>query len=144
LDKNDNCAPIKPPAPTRLSTKDRSVGGNRGRMDLGMYFDWSPNGAEIAFADQRSGRSNDWTTQKISIVNVDNKKIRHLDTAADAAASQPLFSPDGKNIALVISDAPARWGFARRVYTVPAAGGTPTPLAETVDRQPSLVGWSLD
>jgi dipeptidyl aminopeptidase/acylaminoacyl peptidase len=86
---------------------------------------------------------NDWTQTDISIVDVDSGDVRPL-VATEAAEVGPVFSPDGKWIAYTASDAPPTWGFTSRVHVIPAEGGSSRALAESYDRQPSIVGWSAD
>ena len=59
-----------------------------------------------------------------------------------AAESDPVFSPDGKQVAFDQSNDPPTWRRRSRVAIVPVEGGTPRLLAETPDAQPDLVGWT--
>lgn len=106
-------------------------------------FDWSPDGKEIAFSHQKTPSADDWPTADVSIVHVTTGEIRPL-AATPAAEMHPLYSPDGKWIALSISDDPPRWAFFCAIHVVPAEGGMPRPLGPTHDGQPGLVGWSAD
>jgi dipeptidyl aminopeptidase/acylaminoacyl peptidase len=112
-----------------------------GEGDGGPAFDWSPDGKEIAFVHQPSPRADDWTKQDVSVVEVASGAVRAL-AATAAAEYSPLFSPDGRTVALQVSDVPPTWATNARVHLVGVGGGTPRPLAETFDRQPDLVGWS--
>lgn len=64
--------------------------------------------------------------------------------AGPAAESSPLYSPDGRSIAFLVSDDPPSWAGERRVMIVPAGGGQARTLGVTPDAQPQLVGWSAD
>lgn len=124
----------------RLLTKgDFNVGGGFG----GPQFDWSPDAKTIAFTHTPTPRVNDWPLADISTVDVATGEVKPLAHTA-AAESSPLYSPDGRWIAYAASDAPASWGSNETVFVVAAAGGQPRQLAETFDRQPTLVGWSAD
>lgn len=106
-------------------------------------FDWSPDSKAIAFSHQKTTKANDWPTTDISVVDVASSEKKAL-AATQASESQPLFSPDGKWIALNVSDIPATWATQTRIHVVPASGGTPKPLALTFDEQPNLIGWAAD
>ncbi|MDX1948091.1 MAG: S9 family peptidase [Pirellulaceae bacterium] len=109
-------------------------------------FDWSPDGKTIVFAHTRTPRPDDWPTGDVSLVEVASGAIRPLATTA-AAEGTPLFSPDGQQIALTVSDNPPTWAGTRTVQVVPTAGGVPRKLADTQDdfgRYSELVGWSAD
>jgi dipeptidyl aminopeptidase/acylaminoacyl peptidase len=123
----------------RLTSGEASVGNveNPGR------FSWSPDGKWIAFDHQPTPLIDDWTRQDVSLVEVETGTVRSL-ASTPAAESNPLFSPDGRSIALEVSDAPAHWAGASRVYVLALSGGGPRPLALTFDEQPNLLGWNAD
>ncbi len=122
----------------QLTSGDFSVGGS-----FGGGMDWSPDGKSIAYTHVPSPQVDYWTKADISVVDIDSLQVRPLATS-DAAESAPLYSPDGKWIAYTASDVPPTWAFTRRVHVVSASGGTPRPLADTHDQQPSLLGWTAD
>jgi dipeptidyl aminopeptidase/acylaminoacyl peptidase len=123
----------------RLTGSDLSVGSVAG----GGEFDWSPDSATIAFEHQPTPSPDDWTKGDVSTVAVDSGTVRPLATSR-AAESDPQFSPDGRSVALVVTNDPPTWTFRARVAIVPASGGTPRLLAVTPDEQPNLVGWTAD
>jgi dipeptidyl aminopeptidase/acylaminoacyl peptidase len=122
----------------KLTSGNFSVG-----MDTSSPMDWSPDGQWIAFSHQPTPSANDWTKSDLSVVEVASATMRPLATTG-AAEADPVFSPDGRWIAYMATDSPPTWGLSARVYIVPATGGTPKPLADTYDQQPSMVGWSTD
>lgn len=117
--------------PRQLTTEDYQVDD----------FDWSGDGARIAFSHVKSPLANDWTTSDISIVDVASGKITVLANTA-AAESNPLYSPDGKSIAIIASDAPPRWAQSTVIQIYPAGGGAPKSLVASFDGQPFIAGWS--
>ena len=119
--------------PRKLTTENYNVG----------QFDWSADGSRIAFAHTKSALANDWTTADVSIIDVANGTVTAL-AKTPAAEDQPLYSPDGKWIALLASDNPPRWAQSSVIQIFPASGGQPKALMATHDGQPAFAGWSAD
>jgi dipeptidyl aminopeptidase/acylaminoacyl peptidase len=112
-------------------------------LHVGDDYGWSPDSRTIAFTHQPTPLADDWTRSDVSVVDVATGAARPL-AATPAAESQPSYSPDGRSIALVVSDSPPSWGGRSRVHVVPVEGGAPRALALTHDEQPGLVGWLND
>jgi dipeptidyl aminopeptidase/acylaminoacyl peptidase len=106
-------------------------------------FSWAPDGRTIVFAHQKSPSNNDGPTSDISQVSVADAAVKPL-LSGRAAESKPIYSPDGRSIAFVVSDDPPSWATQGRVQIIPAGGGPARSLAATPDALPSLVGWSAD
>jgi dipeptidyl aminopeptidase/acylaminoacyl peptidase len=106
-------------------------------------FDWSPDGRWIVFSHTRTPKANDWPSADVSAVEVATGKVTAL-AQTPAAELSPRFSPDGKWIALVISDNPPRWAQSGLIHVIPATGGQPRALAASHDGQPNIAGWSAD
>ena len=106
-------------------------------------FDWSADGLHIAFGHTKTPGANDWTTSDVSIVNVASGKVTVL-ANTPAAESSPLYSPDGKSIAVLVSDNPPRWAQSGLIQIFPANGGAPKTVAESFDSGPAIAGWSAD
>jgi dipeptidyl aminopeptidase/acylaminoacyl peptidase len=119
--------------PRKLTAENYTVTG----------FDWSPDGSRIVFSHTKTPSANDWTTSDVSVVELAGGRVSVF-AATPAAEFSPLFSPDGKSIALVVSDNPPRWAQSGVIQIFPAAGGQSKSLAASYDGQPGLAGWSAD
>ncbi|HET8783804.1 MAG TPA: S9 family peptidase [Pyrinomonadaceae bacterium] len=106
-------------------------------------FDWSADGSRIVFGHTKSPVANEWTTSDVSIVEVASGKVTSL-ANTPAAESQPVYSPDGKSIAVLVSDNPPRWAQSGNIQIFPASGGAPKSIATSYDGQPGIAGWSAD
>ena len=117
----------------RLTTENRNVNG----------FAWSPDGTKIVFSHVSDPRADFWPTSDVAIVDVATAKVSPF-AATAAAESSPTFSPDGKWIAMRVSDLPARWAQSGNIVLYPASGGTPKVIPLSHDGQPDIVGWNAD
>jgi dipeptidyl aminopeptidase/acylaminoacyl peptidase len=106
-------------------------------------FDWSKDGSRIAFGHVKSPVANDWPTSNVSIVEVAGGKISEL-ANSPAAETSPLYSPDGKSIAVIASDAPPRWAGSGMIQIFSTTGGSPKNAVGSFDAQPAVAGWSSD
>ena len=90
----------------------------------------SPDGQTVAFTSDRAGNPDIW------MIGVDGSGLRRV-TDSPAEDTWPTWSPDGTTLAF----GSAREDPAGEIYTVPAAGGTPTRLTTdpASDREPA---WS--
>lgn len=118
--------------PSRLLTKD----------DIHVFdLDWSPDGKTIAIGHQATPKV--FAQTDVSVVDVASGERKALLTTP-AHERSATFSRDGKWLAVAISDNPPTWGDTARAHVLPVDGGTPRPLANTLDQQPGIVGWSPD
>ena len=106
-------------------------------------FDWSHDGSRIAFGHVKTPGANDWPTADISIVEVANGNVTDL-ANSPAAETDPLYSPDGKSIAVLASDNPPRWAQSGVIEIFSASGGQPKVAVGSFDAQPDVAGWSAD
>lgn len=106
-------------------------------------FDWSSDGSRIAFSHVKSSVVNDWPTADVSVVEVGSGNVTVL-ANTPAAENSPLYSPDGKSIAIIASDNPPTWAGFNVIQIIPATGGQPKNLVSSFDAQPGIAGWSAD
>lgn len=119
--------------PKKLTTENYTVGG----------FDWSPDSTRLVFNHMKTAIANDWVTSDVSIVEIANGKTSvFANTPASEDAAR--FSPDGKWIAINVSDNPPRWAQNDVIQVYSVAGGPPKTLAASHDGQPGMIGWSAD
>jgi dipeptidyl aminopeptidase/acylaminoacyl peptidase len=117
----------------KLTTENYNVGG----------FDWAPDGTRIVFSHTKTPVANDWTTGDVSIVEVASGKASVF-ANTPAAEDSAQFSPDGKWIAMTVSDNPPRWAQSGLIQIYSVAGGQPKTLSASYDGQPNVAGWSAD
>jgi dipeptidyl aminopeptidase/acylaminoacyl peptidase len=114
-----------------------------GDFNVETDFDWAPDGKTLAFTKTRMPKADYWTTGDVMTVDVAGAEVKPL-AVTGAAESRPLYSPDGKWIAVNVTDNPARWAGNVRINIVAATGGAPRPMAWSYDAQPGTIGWSAD
>ncbi|MEQ1921058.1 MAG: S9 family peptidase [Pyrinomonadaceae bacterium] len=106
-------------------------------------FDWSPDGTKIVVAHVSDPRAEFWSTSDVAIVDVANGALTPFASTA-AAESSPTYSPDGKWIAMSVSDGPVRWAQSNRINIFSVGGGAAKVMPMSHDGQPNIVGWTPD
>src|SRR5256886_1495891 len=124
---------------TGAGPQDVQVGGHVGAGMSGPAFDWSPDGAAIAFSHSPSPAGDDWVRADVSVVDVATGRTRSL-VATPAAEGGAAWSPDGRWVAVTVSDTPATYALTFRVVLVSPLNGAVHPLAESFDRRPAIRG----
>jgi len=108
-----------------------------------ISFNWSPDNSWIVYDHGKTPLVNDNIYSDIAMVNVSSGEVKNV-VNTTAGESHPLFSPDGKSIAYVLSEDPVIWGGKAWITIIPVQGGTPKKLASTPDDQADLLAWSHD
>jgi len=106
-------------------------------------FDWSPDGAKIAFSHVSDPKADYWPTSDVSVLDVASGNITEL-AATSNFESAPQYSHDGKWIAISASDGAPRWAQSNRVNIYPAGGGSPKVAPLSYEGQPGIIGWNGD
>jgi dipeptidyl aminopeptidase/acylaminoacyl peptidase len=119
--------------PRKLTTESYNV----------SEFDWSADGSRVAFSHTKTPIANDWTTSDVSIIELASGKVTVL-ANTPASESDPLYSPDGKSIVILLSDNPPRWAQAGAIQIFSTSGGQPKTMVTSYDGQPDIAGWSAD
>jgi dipeptidyl aminopeptidase/acylaminoacyl peptidase len=107
-------------------------------------FDWSPDGATIAYSYAPNPTINDAGLESdISTIPADSGKVTSI-VKRSGVDTNPAYSPDGKWIAFQSSGGrPERVGLTD-IYKVPATGGDLVELQKTPDRSANIVSWAQD
>ncbi|MEF8817872.1 MAG: S9 family peptidase [Salinibacter sp.] len=107
-------------------------------------FDWSPDGETVVFAHQPTPDINAYIQEAdLSTVPADSGAVRSL-VERPGVDAHPHFSPEGQQVAFSSHGGePEIVGLSAvsDVYVVPASGGTPEKLADTPNRDGSVIGW---
>jgi dipeptidyl aminopeptidase/acylaminoacyl peptidase len=122
-------------------------GGVAKRLTSGTFvvgaFDWSPDDREIAFDFTQSTDPSFGDTSNISVVDTGSATVRPL-VSQEGPDGDPHYSPDGKQIAFATAMREVASFYYRngKVATIPAGGGTITPITAAFDEDPRLVAWN--
>jgi dipeptidyl aminopeptidase/acylaminoacyl peptidase len=126
-----------------IGTKTPARSLTDGKFHVSNDFAFSPDGKEIVFAHQRTPIADDWPTLDVSIVDVASGQISVVANSG-ASETQPMFSPDGKSIAMVTTEDPPHWVRTAKVQIISRADKRVRVLPETYDAQPTLLRWTND
>jgi len=108
---------------------------------------WSPDGRQIAFI-QRHGEGDVDKMPNRDVFVIDAKagaQPRRLTTTTAEENGRLAWSPDGKSIAYLLGDEVKFSAYDQsKLAIVPAAGGQPRTLAQSLDRPVNAIAWSPD
>ena len=106
---------------------------------------WSPDGRSVVFTSNREAEPDESYKTDLWIVAADNPDrghtLRRL-TNDDWVKSQPVFSPDGGNVAYITAE-DGVYGI-QHVAVIAASGGAPRILTRPLDRWVNQVRFSAD
>ena len=124
----------------RIATPDGEAeyvgGGERGISEFAL----SPDGRSIVYATNYTGAVGDFTSFDLWVLGVDSGDPRRLTDRAGSETS-PVWSPDGRTI---VFQAPQKSELSysqTELFSMPAAGGTPTNLTDAFDRAVLAHRW---
>jgi dipeptidyl aminopeptidase/acylaminoacyl peptidase len=124
--------PLDGKAAQITSGKDFSVTG----------FSISPDGTKIAFGGAANPTPGSSGTSDLYTVGVSDKTVRKV-VDMRGPESNPVWSPDGSQIAFQTANGAEFYFFANsRIAVVAANGGAPKVLTATFDEDPQLLGWN--
>ena len=124
-------------------------GGAARQLTRGDFHDagplsWSPDGRTLLFSGNRAA---DWeldpAESELFAVDVASGALTQL-THRNGPDANPVFSPDGKQIAFVGFDDRGRTYAASRLYLMPTAGGAPRELMPRFDDDVLDPRWAAD
>jgi len=104
-------------------------------------FDWSPDGASVAFDHRINPDPANGGTSDISVVAVATGAVKPLVTQ-DGPDGNPVWSPDGTSIAFETAMASPWFYYANGLIASVSAGGAVDVLTKGFDEDPSLVDWA--
>jgi dipeptidyl aminopeptidase/acylaminoacyl peptidase len=127
----------------RIAVVDVATGKVRQVSPANLYvydYDWSPDGKRFAAeAAEGSGTNNYWLAQ-LYTVDVESGRTKSIWKPPYQIAC-PRWSPDGSEVAVIhgiMSDEGLTGG---EIWTVPAAGGTPTNRTDGMKASASALFW---
>jgi dipeptidyl aminopeptidase/acylaminoacyl peptidase len=107
-------------------------------------FNWSPDSTRIAFSATKDADLGSSYSADIYVLNVADKSFKKVVETA-GPDNNPVFSPDGKQIAYETANAREFFFYQNSfIAIVPSDGGTPQILSESFDELPRLLVWSPD
>lgn len=106
-------------------------------------FDWSPDGKQIVYSYGKSPEVNDNVYSDISLIDVETGTIKSIANTA-AGETNPLFSPDGKQLVYYCTADPVDWSGPRHAKIYSLADGKTWRLKATPDENGGIIGWTQD
>ena len=107
-------------------------------------FDFAPDGKTIAFSAAPTPRITDSWKSDVFLISPDSGAVARKLTDNPGPDDSPEFSPDGKYIYYhAMHTDRLRIGY-RRVYRIPAGGGTPEDVSPALDAEPSNYALTPD
>ncbi|TDB67995.1 S9 family peptidase [Arundinibacter roseus] len=106
---------------------------------------WSPDGRFLAFVSNRTPEPDRNTNTDIWVMEAKPAAPARQLTTWQGSDSSPRWSPDGKTIAYLRSSSETYSMYDQsQLAVVPAQGGSPKVLSQSLDRDVSTIRWSAD
>jgi dipeptidyl aminopeptidase/acylaminoacyl peptidase len=123
------------PKPARLTSGENFTVGD---------FRWSPDSTRIAFTATKDPALADLGTANIYVLTIADKSVKKL-AGAPTPSENPVWSPDGSQIAFNTANGNPYFFYANSVIDVmPASGGAPKILTANFDEDARAIEWSPD
>lgn len=107
-------------------------------------FEWSPDSKRIVFSAAKDPDISSSGTADLYVLNVADKKTRKI-VETSGPDSNPVWSPDGREIAYQTSNGREFFYYTNSyIAVVSAEGGPSRVLSEGFDESPGLAAWSRD
>ena len=107
-------------------------------------FSWSPDSSRIAFSAAKNPDISMSGTNDVYVLTVSDKSIKRI-VDAKGPDSNPVWSPDGQQIAYQTANGREFYYYTNSyIAVIPAAGGPARVLTESFDESPGLLDWSPD
>ncbi len=109
-------------------------------------FTFTPDGKSLVFTARDVGKAEAWSTDlDLFVTPADGSKApTKLTTGNRATDTQPVFSPDGTQLAYLAMSRPGYEADKLRVMVRDWAKGTERSLTDAWDRSPGNLAWSKD
>ncbi|MEW6129346.1 MAG: S9 family peptidase [Acidobacteriota bacterium] len=107
-------------------------------------FNWSPDATRIAFSATRDADLGSSHTADIYVLKVTDKAVKKI-VETLGPDNNPIWSPDGKQIAFETANAQEFFYYLNSYLAVVSSdGGAPQTLSASFDEIPRMLAWSPD
>ncbi|HVG04888.1 MAG TPA: prolyl oligopeptidase family serine peptidase, partial [Burkholderiaceae bacterium] len=113
------------------------------QMSVEPAFDVSPDGTQVAVTWQSTGEDRE-TDTAIALIDVGSKKMRIVGAATNTNTESPLYSPDGKTLAVIRATRSPTIVVRPTLTLIDTATGSMRKVAEDFDAWPQMGDWSAD
>jgi dipeptidyl aminopeptidase/acylaminoacyl peptidase len=112
-------------------------------MSVEPGFDVSPDGAQVAVTWQSTGDDRE-TDTAIALIDVESKNMRIVGAATNSNTESPLYSPDGKTLAVIHMTRSPKIVFRPTLGLIDVANGALREVAKDFDAWPHMGDWTQD
>jgi len=130
--------------PIQLTRGNWHVGARFSGMDYGAGIDWTPDGKEIVFDGQQAADADRrYRESHIYAVDVKTKAVRQI-TRRKGPWSNPVVSPDGRQIAYTGYEWTKQSYKSDELYVIGRDGSGGRQISGKLDRDPRDLHWAPD